>query len=128
MGKKRVKLAGNFVEQGWNDIGAPSLVEQRGRRPPTNKDKVVAYLKAGVAYIVSPGFDEDFFAPPKLAAVSTIRTDGEYAWPSALAYYVENYDVGLAPDFEAHMQRNHWKVPENIDPRSLELPPAPPEA
>jgi hypothetical protein len=127
VGKKQVKLAGNFVEQGWNDIGAPSLVEQRGKRPAANKERVVAYLKAGVAFVVSPGFDEDFFAPPKTAAVSTIRTDGEYAWPSALAYYVENYDVGLSPDFEAHMQRNQWKVPDKIDPRSLELPPAPPE-
>ena len=127
MGKKQVKLAGNFVEQGWNDIGAPSLVEQRGKRPPANKDNVVAYLKAGVALVVSPGVDEDFFDPPQIAAVSTIRTDGEYAWPSSLAYYVENYDVALAPDFEAHMQRNRWKVPDKIDPRSLELPPAPPE-
>lgn len=123
-----MKLAGNFVEQGWNDVGAPSLVEQRGKRRSENKDKVVAYLKAGAAYIVSPGVDEDFFDPPRTAAVSTILTDGEYAWPSALAYYVERYDVALAPEFEAHMQRNLWKVPDKIDPRSLELPPAPPES
>ena len=117
-----MKLAGNFVELGWDDVGAPSLEKMKGQRALPNKSEVVAYLRAGAAFIVSPGYDEDYFEPSRVAAVGTIRTDGEYAWPSSLAFYVEMYDVALAPEFEAHMQRNQWRVPPGIDPRSLELP------
>jgi len=42
----------------------------------------------------------------------------------ALAYYVETYDVALPAEFETHMQRNHWKVPDGIDTSAVELPPA----
>ena len=49
-----MKLAGNFVELGWDDVGAPSLEELRGKREPANKHEVVAYLRAGVPFIVSP--------------------------------------------------------------------------
>ena len=123
MGKKIVKLAGNFVELGWDDVGSPSLAKLRGTRGPDRKAEVVAYLRAGVPYIVSPGYDDDYFDPSRTAAVGTLVTDGEYAWPSSLAYYVEMYDVALAPEFEAHMQRNQWKVPDKINILSLELPP-----
>lgn len=128
MAKTIVKLAGNFVEVGWDDIDSPSLKELRGKRGAAHKQEVVAYLRAGAAYIVSPGYDEDYFDPSRLAADGSILTDGVYAWPSSLAYYVEAYDVALAPDFEAHMQRNHWKVPASIDVLSLQLPPPLPEA
>lgn len=123
MGKKRLLLVGNFVELGHDDVGAPSLVAARGQRSAANKAQVLAYLRSGVMFIGSPGLDEDVLDPSKTAGSATVLTDGVYAWPKTLAYYLDTYDVALPEDFELHMRRNGWKVPDTIDKSSLEYPP-----
>jgi hypothetical protein len=123
VGKIRLKIAGNFVELGWDDADAPSLVEQRGKRGLEYKREVVEYLRSGTTFIVSPGIDEDVLDPTKSAGSASIATDGAWAWPKTLAYYVEAYDVALPPEFEAHMQRHRWKPADKIDKLGLELPP-----
>lgn len=123
MVKTRVRLAGNFTELGWQDADSLSLAEQCGKRRPDRKAEVVAYLRAGATFVISPGIEADFLDPSTKAGSGSIVTDGVWAWPKTLAYYVERYDVGLPADFEAYMARNEWKVPDGIDARSLELPP-----
>lgn len=123
MGKKRLRLVGNFVELGHDEVGAPSLVEMRGRRNAEHKGQVLAYLRSGIMFIGSPGVDEDVLDPSKSAGSATVLTDGTYAWPKTLAYYLETYDVALPDDFETHMKRNGWKVPDKINTSSLEYPP-----
>jgi hypothetical protein len=122
VGKTPLKRLAKFVELGWDDDpNAPSLHDVRGKRGPEHKQEVVAYLRAGIAFIISPGMEEDIFDPTRFAGSGTIATDGVYAWPRTLAHYVEKYDVELPADFEAHMQRNGWKVPDNIDKSALDL-------
>ncbi len=116
-----LKMVGNFKEAGYIR-DAPSLVEARGKRPPTNKADVVAYLRAGTSYTVSPGPVEDRFDPARQAGTAGILTDGIYAWPHFLAYYVEHYDVELPADFEQHMHDRTWRVPASVDLDPVALP------
>jgi len=123
MAKTKLKYVGNFIEIGYDDDPtAPSLASARGKRTADNKQQVVDYLRSAITFIVSPGRDDDVFDPSKSAGSSSIATDGVYVWPRTLAYYVEKYDVELPPDFEAHMARNGWKPPANIERLGLELP------
>lgn len=118
-----LKYVGNFVELGYDDHpNAPSLAQLRGRRKPDQKAEVVAYLLKAPVLIMSPGRDEDVLDPSKRAGSRSILTDGVYAWPKTLAYYVDTYDVELPEDFESHMRRRAWKVPDSVDKLALELP------
>jgi hypothetical protein len=121
--KTRLTYVGNFIELGYDDHpNPPSLVALRGKRRPDNKQLVVEYLRSAVSLVMSPGRDEDVLDPSKLAGSASVLTDGVYAWPKTLAYYVATYDVELPQEFETHMQRMQWKVPEVIDKLALELP------
>lgn len=46
-------------------------------------------------------------------------TDGVWIWPEGLAHYVEKHDVILPDDFVQHAARQQWKVPANLDLKSL---------
>ena len=122
MAKTKLTYVGNFTELGYDDAEAPSLATSRGKRAPDHKQQVVDYLTTAITYIVSPGREVDALDPTKRAGSSSIATDGVYVWPRALAYYVETYDVELPAAFEAHMARNGWKPPADIDKLSLALP------
>lgn len=121
--KTRLKYVGNFVELGYDDHpDPPSLARGRGKRGADNKQQVLEYLRAGVTLVFSPGRAPDVLDPSKNAGSASVLTDGIYVWPKTLAYYVDTYDVELPAEFEKHMQRNRWKVPDAIDKLSLELP------
>ena len=123
MSRTRLQYVGNFIELGYDDHpGAPSLVALRGKRTAAHKDRVVAYLRAGITFVMSPGRDEDVLDPSKSAGSASIATDGVFVWPRTLAYYVEAYDVALPPELERHMERNAWTVPTTIDKSMLDLP------
>ncbi len=123
MAKTKLEYVGNFIEFGYDDHpDAPSLADFRGKRKPEHKAEVVAYLRAAPTLIMSPGYDEDLFDPKTLAGSRSVVTDGVYAWPRLLAYYVEKYDVRLPDKFELHMQRRGWKAPDIIDKLAYELP------
>jgi hypothetical protein len=118
-----VQYVGHFVELGYDHIPyAPSLAASRGKRTAEHKAAVVRYLQSGKTLVFSPGVDTDFFDETRSADTRSIITDGTYAWPKVVAYYVEHYDVKLTPMFEDHMRANDWKVPESIDVKALKLP------
>jgi len=120
-----LQCIGHFRELGYNYEAAPSIVDARGKRTTTNKDKVVQYLRAGKAYLISPGVTKDCFQPSAFIGSRTTRTDGTYTWPDVLAYYVERYDIALSEHFERFMETRDWQVPDDIDLLSLELPARP---
>lgn len=118
-----LQYVGHFRETGYEDIpDAPSLVEARGKRPPSRKDEVLAYLRRAPAVLVSPGVNKDFFDPSQLVRGDTMRTDGVYTWPDYLADYLERYDVALPAVFEQHMEARGWRLPEGLDVRTLKTP------
>jgi len=104
---------GAFKELGFDDDpAAPSLSSVRGKRGSEHKTSVVAYLRGGHTTAYCVGLEADVFDETKLAGSLSVRTDGTYAWPELLAYYVEHYDIALPEDFEEHMRANRWQVPK----------------
>ena len=121
MAKVKLRWAGNFSEIGYDDNpNAPSLVSARGKRVAGNKAQVVTYLRSATNLIYSPGRDEDHFDPKKSAGPGSIMTDGAWAWPATLAYYVETYDVELPADFETHIAKHRFQPPPVADKLALE--------
>lgn len=123
MTKRLLKLIGNFKEAGYDDVpDAPSVVELRGKRRAGHKAEVVAYLRKAATISFSPGFLEDVFEPTHLIGTFTMRTDGTYLWPDYVAGYVERHDVLLPEEFEQHMERAGWRLPEALDISALRPP------
>ena len=120
-----LERVGFFGELGYDEMpGAPSLLDACNKRGPANKDKVVAYLRSGALFIISPGYAEDYFDGSHAGKLSFL-TDGTYAWPGSLAHYVDRYDVALPAEFEQFMEANAWTVPSGIDPIGLAFRPTP---
>jgi hypothetical protein len=107
------KSVGCFHDLGYE--GAPTLADVRGKRSQNNQAQVVAYLKAGRVLVMSPGLVRDAFDRNTVAGSRSIRTDGEFAWPDSLAFYVERYSVELPKEFEKHMAERRWEMPKEID-------------
>jgi hypothetical protein len=85
----------------------------------TNREKAVAYLKAGKTLILTPSLLRDVFDRTRTPGSRSILTDGTFAWSAGLAYYVEQYGLPVPADLEAHMARNHWTMPSEIDLKGL---------
>jgi hypothetical protein len=82
--------------------------------------KLVQYLKAGKPMMVAPGPVRDVLANGIIGTLS-ILTDGEYAWPSDLAYYVERHHARAPVEFVEHVRARGFAVPGSIDLATLEL-------
>lgn len=84
---------------------------------------VIKYLKAGKVLIATAGPVRDVLAP-ELGLIGPpphVVTDGTYAWPAILAYYVERHNVHLPQVFVAHMANRDWSVPSGIDVQGLDI-------
>lgn len=110
----KLKGTGFFRELGY-DLNK-SLRESISGHINDNSAEIIKYLEDGVMLIVSPGFVSDVLNESKGVVGSySIRTDGVWAWPEVLSYYVKEYQVNLSEEFIEHMKQNKWKVPEEID-------------
>lgn len=71
--------------------------------------QVSQYLKAGTVLMVAAGMEVDVVDPTK-GTVATIgtATDGVNVWPLSLAYYVENYQIGLDEEFLAEIRQKNY--------------------
>jgi len=118
-GERRVALVGRYLELGFED--APSLERLVRTGSAMNREKAVAYLKAGKTLILTPSLLRDPFDRTRTPGSRSILTDGRFAWSAGLAYYVEQYGLPVPADLEAHMERNHWSVPQEIDLKGLRV-------
>lgn len=117
---RQVIFVGAFRE--FAHDGARTLAGARGRRANANKEAVVRYLRSGKLLVFSEGPVRDIFDAKASAGTLSILTDGTYAWYELLAYYVARYDIALRHDFEAHVVRNSFVIPD-IDLARVRLPP-----
>jgi hypothetical protein len=116
-GERRAFLVGRYLELGFED--APSLQRLVRTGSETNREKAVAYLKAGKTLILTPSLLRDVFDRTRTPGSRSILTDGTFAWSAGLAYYVEQYWLPVPADLETHMARNHWTMPSEIDLKGL---------
>jgi hypothetical protein len=119
---KKLKLAGFFRELPHGLESGPSLRESVASTAHGLELKILEYLRNGKLVIATPGLVGDVLSNPGVPVVAPhIFTDGEWAWPGDLIYYVSKYHVRVPAEFLKHMEANGWHVPDDIDLAELEL-------
>jgi hypothetical protein len=119
----RLIKVGFFRELDHGDSGGPSLEESRAETPGPDEDRTAAYMESG--HLLSSSLDvaKDWLSddPDVEIGPPHIFTDGTYAWPADLAYYVRNYHVRLPKHFVKHIQRNEFRIPVRGDMANLKI-------
>jgi hypothetical protein len=95
------------------------LSGSRGAQPQPDEDRIAAYLKEGALLVACPGVVGDVLDsgvkdvqdPAVPIGSAHILTDGAWAWPADLEYYVRTYHVRLPADFIEHMRTHQWRPP-----------------
>jgi hypothetical protein len=101
--------AGFFRELEHGNRQGPSIIEATNQIAPPDRNRVVQYLRSGSVLAATACLAaEDWFDSTKTSGSVEVLTDGVWAWPGDLAYYVENYGVGIPAEFLAHMHANKW--------------------
>lgn len=120
----KLKRVGFFRELRHGDNLGMSLKEAICDGASDHEDKIVEYLDGGVSFCITPGLVSDVLDESKgVIGNLEILTDGTWAWPSDLSYYVKVYHIELDNDFIEHIKKNDWTVQNknNIDLLKLEL-------
>jgi len=117
-----VYQVGFFREMPYGSPDAPSLYDSL-TSSLFDENKIVQYLKSAVAFIFSPGVEEDILIPGKVIGSISILTDGIWAWPDSLRYYLESYHVALPEEFLTHVRNRNYVAPDpdEINIADLEL-------
>jgi hypothetical protein len=117
-----LKPAGFFRELSYGFLKGPSIYDTLAT-PLSDEEHILQYLRTGVAFTWAPGLENDILAPEKVIGSICILTDGIWAWPDSLRYYLENYHVILPQEFLSHVQSRNYIAPnpEEIDTNKLEL-------
>jgi hypothetical protein len=110
-------LVGCYAELGFEN--APSLQNLVRTGHDSNRDRSVAYLKAGKTLILTTSLLRDVFDRSGTPGSRSILTDGTFAWPAGLAYYIERYGLPVPVELEQHMAHNHWTFPSTVDLKGL---------
>ena len=94
------------------------------RRPlvPAEAERVLAYLDAAPVIQTSRSNGPDASAPERADAVPmNFRTDGAWAWPGAVAYYLREHGVPPDPDLVAHIRARRFTAPSEVPEPAKDL-------
>lgn len=111
-----------FYRECGKSIGCPSLVDALRAEAHPDAEQIVAYLQKAPYFVFSPGVEADVFTGQGHAGSGSTRTDGFFAWPDSLPYYVVRYHVALPEAFLAHGRKRQWQIPEGLEVRGLDMP------
>lgn len=120
----KLKKVGFFRELRHGDENGPSLKTCIRSEPQEDEAKIINYLKSGICFISCSGITQDVLDPSSEFRIPPhILTDGVWAWPQDIVYYVQKYHAQLPSIFVDHMKSNNWTViSENkMDLLTLEL-------
>ena len=120
----KLKRVGFFRELRHSGGVGPSLHESRREAAQPHEDRILAWLEAGHTFIASPGVVRDVLSEAEDAPISgtpTILTDGVWAWPQDLLYYLRTYHVKLPGAFLEHLLGQDFAPPEVVDVTGLEF-------
>ena len=97
-----------------NEVALASVIGQLDERVAQN---VAAFLRKGT--VVTPTLGERCYDVLSEAREDIgpleILSDGEWAWPSDTAYFVEKYRVLVADAFIEHAERCGWAPHQLVD-------------
>lgn len=113
-----------FFNECFGGSGGPSLAAAVRTSMAVEQDKMVSYLDQGKMFACIMGIARDVLSPEHEVAGSGERhilTDGVWAWPAFLSYYVMTYHIELPIELWDHARRNKWTVPADVDVTELTL-------
>ncbi|MFI5591589.1 ferredoxin [Amycolatopsis sp. NPDC051758] len=101
------------IYDGLDAAGKPLI--RRQPLVPAEAERVLAYLDAAPVILASRSYGPDAFAPDRDDAVPmNFRTDGAWAWPGAVAYYLREHGVPPDPDLVAHIRARRFTAPSEV--------------
>ncbi|MEN0065588.1 MAG: hypothetical protein AAGA48_25835 [Myxococcota bacterium] len=119
--RRKLKRAGFFAELPHGDEDGPSLGDARNETPQPHEARIVAYLREAPVLIEESDNVADVLDPSgEWIGPASIHTDGVWAWPADLAYYVEHYHVNLPTSFVEHLVDRGYALGE-IDLEAIEF-------
>jgi hypothetical protein len=124
-----VPWAGRFIKLGFfreldhGDSDGPSLEESRGEAAGPDDERIARYLESGHRYIAASGVVTDMLSDDPAVEIGPphLLTDGTYAWPADLPYYVRKYHVRLPKPFLVHVAGNNFQIPADLDLARVKL-------
>jgi len=120
--KRRVAPVGFFRELKHGRADGPSLREAMRAKGQPGEARIAAYLRAAPILLHALGPVTDVLDPKgDYICAPNIHTDGTYAWPEDLAYYVERYHVALPAEFLAHLAAAKWQAPADLDTSMIQV-------
>lgn len=120
--RKKLKHVGFFRELPHGDPCSISLIDSIGILSDGVAKRAAGYLDLGVLLVASPGLVTDVLSENKeVIGGLGVLTDGAWAWPSDLSFYVGKYKVDLPIEFLRHMESNGFGMIAGIDIAELEL-------
>jgi hypothetical protein len=103
------------IHDGFNQSGRPVV-----RRVPLSdeeRERVLNYLDGAPVVLAARGYGADAFDPDGAPNVPlNFRTDGNWVWPGAVAYYLRVHSVTPDPDLVEHIRARQFVVPEVDEP------------
>lgn len=118
----KLKRYGFFKELKHGDINGISLKDVIYENAALNEKEQVGYLKSGIILIACTGIVRDVLdAANDIIGSPHILTDGVWAWPADLPYYVEKYHVKIPDDFVKYMESSCWTIPNEGDIKITKL-------
>ncbi|MEV6874706.1 ferredoxin [Amycolatopsis sp. NPDC051128] len=108
------------IYDGLDASGKPLV--RRQPLVPAEAERVLAYLDAAPVILASRSNGPDAFAPDRTDAVPmNFRTDGAWAWPGAVAYYLREHGVPPDPDLVAHIRARRFTAPSEVPEPARDL-------
>ncbi|WP_410596557.1 ferredoxin [Amycolatopsis sp. lyj-23] len=108
------------IHDGVDAAGRP--IVRRPPLPPSEVEPVLAYLDAAPVILASRSNGPDAFDPERTDAVPlNFRTDGAWAWPGAVAYYLREHGVPPDPDLVAHIRARRFAAPAEVPEAATDL-------
>nr|CEL15154.1 hypothetical protein [Kibdelosporangium sp. MJ126-NF4] len=81
----------------------------------SEKDAILSFLDNGRVVLSSRGYTADLLHPERESLVPmAFLTDGRWVWPAAVAYYLRQHGIALAPDFVQHIRSSGYRPPKSV--------------
>lgn len=111
-----MRFFGFFTEQAHAGGSPVSIYPRLTDAPSEEVTQTVAYLRSGAALMYSDRLVRDVIdAAHPIIGTLEILTDGDWIWPSDLAYYVERHGLRVPDEFLARMRSYDWRCPTVSD-------------
>ncbi len=116
----KLRKVGFYSELEDEDASTGKIAGSEGMLK-ANSEQISNYLETGIQLLVCPGLSVDVLDKNKnIIGTMGVKTDGVWAWPSYLPYYVDRYQVGLPEEFLEHIKKTK-NIPSEIDVSNLQF-------